>query len=103
MSDRAPSPLRVYDYESVADRLGKVADRVLAKELGCSPSLILFQRRRRKIAKYDPLRAYESILGTRPDRLIAEAAGVSKRSVKRRREKLGIISYYERRRIFRSR
>lgn len=82
-----------YDYAAVFYRLGKVSDASLAREIGATRDQIARLRYRFRVAAYDPLRPFEGDLGICPDAVIAEAAGVSIRTVLRRRHSLGVHPY----------
>jgi hypothetical protein len=67
-----------FDWKRVADRLGKVPDVILAKELGCSRAAVRQQRTRRGIRCFRPLAShfdfakYHSLFGKQSDRSIAK-------------------------------
>lgn len=95
----------------IVERLGKVADAVLAEELGVSRKTITYHRGVLGIAApYDRTRnvpppamgghnrkelpqAIMELLGTMPDAALAQKAGVSKKAIQTRRRALKIASY----------
>lgn len=96
--------------QSVVERLGKVADAVLAAEIGVTRKAISYYRDQIGIAasfdrsrntlppprKARPLPAEcVALLGTEPDWKLAPRYGVSKYTIARARKRRGIASYAE--------
>jgi len=104
----------VYKWEKkYLDKLGKVADSIIAEEMGATRKAVSYQREKFGIpAPYDRTRNTPPPLmgghnkidipqeiidqfGTMPDYKLAEIAGCSKPVIARRRKILGIKSYAE--------
>lgn len=102
--------------KKIINQLGKVPDAVLAKQVGCSREAICYNRNILGIVKFpqdrshnfDHLKGKEpwnktifsnsilELLGTVPDRVIAEKIKVSTTTINTLRNKLNIKSYIER-------
>lgn len=100
-----------YDYGKVIDRLGKVTDDILSKEVGCTRSALSYIRRglgiqacpdKPNYSPPPPMGGWNRIelpdecisqLGKMPDKKLGELYGVSKYTIQYRRHELGIESY----------
>lgn len=82
---------------AIVERMGAVADEVLARECGVAPATIADRRRRLGIPAHEQDKAavewtaeMDAMIGTQPDGDLANIWGVSGEAVRRRRLKLGV-------------